>query len=149
MTVTSKIKTIAFELISPDKQLISENVLQVVAVGESGEFGILPNHADMVVKLDSAPLRYWGQDGVENVVAVLGGVLEVKGNSITVITDFAILGIDIDAAAAEQAAQKAQKQLEIRDKPRSTEEEKQLLLMEHQLKIELLKIRAAELYKNL
>ncbi len=149
MTVTSKIKTIHFELISPDKQLISENVLQVVAVGETGEFGILPDHADMVVKLDSAPLRYWGQDGVENVVAVLGGVLEVKDNRITVITDFAILGIDIDAAASEQAAQKAKKELEIRDKPKSSEEEKQLILMEHQLKIELLKIKAAQLYKNL
>jgi|GEM_PF-1720103 len=149
MAVTSKTKSIYFELISPDKQLISENVLQVVAVAETGEFGILANHANMVVKLDSAPLRYTDMDGIDNIVAVLGGVLEVKDNHITVITDYAVLGADIDEAEAQQAADKAKAALEIRDKPKTNEEEKHLLLMEHQLKVEILKLKAARLHRDL
>ncbi len=149
MAVTSKTKKIYFELISPDKQLIAEDVLQVIAVGETGEIGILANHADMVVKLAQAPLRYEDLDGVENVVAVLGGVLEVKNNRITVITDYAVLGADIDEAAARLEADKARAALEIRDKPKSTEEEKQLVLMEQQLKVELLKLQTLRLYKSL
>lgn len=149
MAVTSKSNKIHLELISPDKQLISEDILQLIAVGETGEFGILPNHADMVVKLDSAPLRYRDQDGIDNVVAVLGGVLEIKNNSITVITDYAVLGADIDEAEAEQAAEKAKKEIEIHAQPRTSEEEKQLFLMEHELLKELLKLKAAQLYKSL
>lgn len=149
MATASKYKTIYFELISPDKQLISEDVLRVVASSETGEIGILPNHADLVAKLGSAPLRYWDSRGTENVVAVLGGVIEVKDNRITVITDFAMLGAEIDAAEAEQDAQKARTELDIHDKPKSSEDQRQMALMELKLMRELLKLKTARLHKDL
>ncbi len=149
MATASKSKTIYFELISPDKQLIGEDVLRLVAVSETGEIGILPNHADMVAKLGSGPLRYWDSRNIESVVAVLGGVIEVKDNRITVITDFAMMGAEIDEAEAEHAAQKARTELEIRDKPKSSDDQRQLALMELKLIRELVKLKTARLHKDL
>ncbi len=149
MATLNDTKTIYFELISPEKQLIGENVSKIVAVTETGEIGILPKHADMVAKLDSAPLRYKSADGIESVVAVLGGVIEVKNNRVTVITDFAMMGADIDEAEAEQSAQKARTELEISNKPKTKEDQKQLALMELKLIRELVKLKAARLHRDL
>ncbi len=149
MNSATKSKSIYFELISPDKQLVSEEVLDLVAVTKTGELGILPGHADIVAKLASAPLRYRDSQGRTVVIAVLGGVLEVQSNRITVITDFAMLGADIDLAESEQAALKARSELEIRHKPKSSEEQKQLALMELKLIRELVKLKTAKLHKDL
>lgn len=147
--MATQTKTFHLELISPDKQLVSCEVVKLVAKSESGEVGILPGHADMVAKLAEAPLKFYRDDKDIEVVAVLGGVLEVKDDRVTVITDFAMFGTEIDEAQAAQEAEKVKTELQIQanSKSKNKDENRQLALMEYKLKTELLKLQAARMQK--
>lgn len=142
----SNTESIQFDLITQDKVLLSTKVNKLVGVSETGEFGILPKHADMLCKLDIAPLKYW-ENGKEEIAAVVNGVLEVKDNKVTVITDYAELGADIDEVQANKAAEKAQSELEML-KEVDTHESK-LTLAEYRLRREMMRLRVAVLRKKL
>lgn len=139
-------ESIKFDLITQEKILLSTTVNKLVGISETGEFGILPKHADMLCKLDIAPLKYW-ENGKEEIAAVVNGVLEVKDNKITVITDYAELGADIDEVQANKAAEKAQAELDMLKKVDTNE--KELLYAEYQLRREMMRLQVARLRKKL
>jgi len=141
-------KSMSFELVTPEGVLIKDSVKEVFAVTEIGEIGILHDHAEMRSKLKSAPVRYKYQDNKMEVVAVSGGVLEVSHNKITILTDYAIKGKDIDEAEAEKAAQLARAELQMLS-PDAKASDRDLLLAETRLQKELLKLQTARLVQNL
>lgn len=105
-------KTFNIEIITPEGSLIKQEVTEVIANSETGELGILANHADLRAKLVAAPLRLITEKS-EQIFAVIGGVIEVQNNKVIVITDYAIPDTDIDAAAAQQEAKKAETELKL------------------------------------
>lgn len=135
------------ELITPDGILLEEPVSQVVAVTEIGEVGILPNHADLKSKLKSAPLRYKNQAGKEDYVAVLGGILEVTKNKVTVITDFAEKSSNINETEAHKAAERAKAEIQTQS-TKANRNDRDLLIAETMLQKELLKLQTAQLAKS-
>ncbi len=135
------------ELITPDGILLEEPVSQVVAITEIGEVGILPNHADLKSKLKSAPLRYKNQAGKEGYVAVLGGILEVTKNKVTVITDFAEKSSEINETEAHKAAEIAKAKIQTLN-PDANVSDRDLLIAEMQLQKELLKLQTAQMAKS-
>lgn len=138
-------KTISFELITPDDILINLEVDKIVAKSASGEIGILPNHADMIAQLDVAALRYWYR-GQEEFAAVMGGVLEVKNNKVTIISDFAERGEDIDETVAHKEAEKAQLEYDmLKDK---NKQDKDLIIAESKLKREMIRLKTSQLRRN-
>lgn len=141
------VATLDFELITPDGILIHEPISKVVAHSESGEIGILANHANLKSKLKSAPLRYVDVQGQQNYIAVLGGIIEVKNNKITILTDFAEKGSDINVAEAHKAADKARAEIQTLS-PKARREDKELLIAETQLQRELLRIQTAQLFSK-
>lgn len=137
------------ELITPDGILLEEPVSQVVAVTEIGEVGILPNHADLKSKLKSAPLRYKNKSGKEQYIAVLGGILEVTKNKVTVITDFAEKSSEINETEAHKAAEIAKTKIQtLNPNTNANVGDRDLLIAEMQLQKELLKLQTAQLAKS-
>jgi F-type H+-transporting ATPase subunit epsilon len=99
--------TLNLKLITPEGVVFEDQVEQVVARGTAGEFAILPGHEPLVAALGIDVLRFTHK-GEEDVAAVLGGLLEVRGNDVTILADIAEMGGDIDHASVEQAKQRAE-----------------------------------------
>jgi F-type H+-transporting ATPase subunit epsilon len=137
-----------FELITPEGVLLNDRVTELVAVTETGEIGILNNHAALKSKLRSAPLRYVREDGTKDLVAVLGGVIEVENNKVLVISEFAQRGKDIDEAEADSKAKKAQAELQLLS-PSAKIADRDLMIAEARVQKELLLLQTARLRKKL
>jgi len=72
------------------------DVAAVRAEDESGEFGILPHHADLVTALTVSVLGWRRRDGTQGYCAVRGGLLTVSGGQdVAVATREAIPGEDL------------------------------------------------------
>ena len=84
-----------FELVSPEKLLVSGEVEQVDVPGIEGDFGVLAEHAPMVTTLRPGILTVHGAGGEQKIV-VLGGFAEVSADGLTVLADVAEAVEDID-----------------------------------------------------
>ena len=83
----------------------------VIASGIAGELGITPRHAPLITQLKAGPVRVQKADGEEEFFFVSGGILEVQPHMITVLTDTATRGADLDEVAAKAAKAEAERQL--------------------------------------
>jgi F-type H+-transporting ATPase subunit epsilon len=81
--------TFQFDLVSPEKLLISGEVTQVDVPGSEGDFGVLAGHAPMVTTLRPGILVVY-RDGGELRVVVNGGFAEVSPTALTVLADMAV-----------------------------------------------------------
>lgn len=71
-------------------------VLHLRAEDATGQFGILPGHADFLTVLAVSVIGWRDAAALEHYVAVRGGVLEVHEDRITVATPEAVVGDDLD-----------------------------------------------------
>jgi F-type H+-transporting ATPase subunit epsilon len=81
--------TFQFDLVSPEKLLVSGEVTQVDVPGSEGDFGVLAGHAPMVTTLRPGILVVF-RDGGELRVVVNGGFAEVSPTGLTVLADMAV-----------------------------------------------------------
>ena len=92
------------QVITPSSLVINEEVDEVVAPGELGEFGVLPGHVAFITLLMPGELRY-RKDGSERKVIVWGGVSEVRDDKVTVLTDNVEDPVDINTEDARREAE--------------------------------------------
>jgi len=104
-------KTIQCDIVSAQEEIFSGETTMLIASGVAGELGITPRHAPLITQLKAGPVRVLKEDGEEEFFFVSGGILEVQPHMITVLTDTATRGADIDEAAAKQAKDEAERQL--------------------------------------
>ena len=102
------------ELATPTRQLVSEEVDEVVAPGSEGYFGVLPGHAAFLATLGSGEVVYRrGRDEVH--LAVHGGFAEVTPERVIILAETAERPDEIDQARAERARQRAEQRMTGRD----------------------------------
>ncbi len=102
------------ELATPTRQLVSEEVDEVVAPGSEGYFGVLPGHAAFLATLGSGEVVYRrGRDEVH--LAVHGGFAEVTPERVIILAETAERPDEIDRARAERARQRAEQRMTGRD----------------------------------
>ncbi len=77
--------TIALEIVSPEKLLLSRPVDMVVIPAEEGEMGVLPLHAPMIVTLREGVIRLYTNGAVTDELRVSGGFAEVTPERVTVL----------------------------------------------------------------
>ena len=88
--------------------LLDEDVDEVTAPGELGEFGVLPNHIAFLTTLVPGELSY-KQGSSKKTLAVSGGYAEVLDNVMTVLAPAAEFADEIDSARAQRAKERAEK----------------------------------------
>ena len=89
--------TFQFDLVSPERLLMSEAVDQVDVPGSEGDFGVLAGHAPFVTTLRPGILVvYRGGDALR--VVVNGGFAEVNPEGLTVLADMAVPVDEFDGA---------------------------------------------------
>ena len=99
---------VAFELVSPERLLISADVDMVVLPGSEGDFGVLPGHAPVISTLRPGALEIYEGENVSERYFVAGGFAEVAGARLTVLAEQSIALADLDRADLEQQIQNAQ-----------------------------------------
>jgi len=98
------------EVVTPDKHVVSQAVDYVSAPGVEGEFGVLPDHVNLLSALAIGALRF-DAGGKSRNVFISGGFAEVSHNTVTVLAEAAELAEDIDQARAQAAKDRAEKRL--------------------------------------
>jgi F-type H+-transporting ATPase subunit epsilon len=83
----------------------------VALPGESGELGIYPRHTPLITRIKAGSVRIEKADGGEEFVFVAGGILEVQPDCVTVLSDTAIRGKDLDEEKANAAKASAEEAL--------------------------------------
>ena len=102
--------TIHVDVVSAEESIFSGEARFVALPGEAGELGIYPRHTPLITRINAGSVRIEKEDGSEEFIFVAGGLLEVQPNCVTVLSDTAIRGKDLDeekSNAAKLAAEEA------------------------------------------
>ena len=101
---------VRLDIVTAERAVYSEDVDVVIAPGVEGQLGILPHHAPLMTALQAGELRV-RKGGEEVSLAISGGFLEVRPDSIVVLADTAERADEIDTARAEEAKSRAEQRL--------------------------------------
>lgn len=103
------LKTITFEIVTPEKLVLREEVLRATIPTQSGEVTILPNHIPLVSILKPGIIEIETVDKKVDLIASAGGFLEVLATKIVVLADYAERADNLDEQEIEAARLKAEK----------------------------------------
>ena len=94
--------TTLFELVSPEKLVMSKDVSMVVVPGVEGLFGVLPRHTSMLSTLAPGVIKVYDGDSVTDSLFVVNGFAEVTEERCTVLAEEIIPVEDIDTEKYEK-----------------------------------------------
>jgi len=129
---------ISLEIVTPERQVFSEDVDSVVCPGVEGELGVLPHHAPLLTTLGVGELRI-RRGGEEEFFAIAGGFLQVRPDKVVVMAETADMAAEIDIEKAVEARREAEQAL-----AEGFEEPADLARARAALQRALLRIRVAE-----
>ena len=101
-----------FELVSPEKLLMSTQASMVVIPGTEGDFGILAGHTDIISNIRVGIVDVYTDEIIDKRVFVSGGVAEVSEDRCTILADEAIVLEEMDKKTAEGRLSEAKKLLD-------------------------------------
>jgi F-type H+-transporting ATPase subunit epsilon len=105
-------EAIELVIVTPEKQLLREKVVEVSLPGENGCLGVLPGHAPLITELGIGELTYHSVGSKEAVhIALIQGFAEVLGERVTVLAETAERAEEIDVQRAKDALARAEKRL--------------------------------------
>ncbi|MCA3244929.1 MAG: F0F1 ATP synthase subunit epsilon [Tagaea sp.] len=88
-----------FELVSPERLVLSEDVDMVVVPGGEGDFGVLKGHSPVVSTLRFGTIDVHDAGAVKDRIFVAGGFAEVTADGVTVLAEEAARLSEIDKGA--------------------------------------------------
>ena len=101
--------TLHVDIVSAEKSLYSGIAEVVIAPGQRGELGIYPRHTPLLTTLKPGSVRIKvPNQAEEELIYVSGGILEVQPHVVTILSDSAIRGADLDEAKALEAMRAAE-----------------------------------------
>jgi len=103
--------TFHVDVVSAEEEIFSGIAEMLFAPGEMGELGIMARHTPLLTSLKPGELCIRLEGGEEHFIYVSGGILEIQPHVVTVLSDTAVRGKDIDEAAALEAKERAEKAL--------------------------------------
>jgi F-type H+-transporting ATPase subunit epsilon len=103
--------TIHVDVVSAEESIYSGEATFVVLPGEAGELGIYPRHTPLITRIKPGSVRVEKPGGGEEFIFVAGGILEVQPNRVTVLSDTAIRGKDLDEKKVNEAKRAAEEAL--------------------------------------
>ncbi|MBY0431256.1 MAG: F0F1 ATP synthase subunit epsilon [Rhodospirillales bacterium] len=108
-------ETLKFELVSPEKLLVSEHAEMVIVPGSEGDFGAMPRHAPMISTVRPGIIDVYNDGKVKERIFVAGGFAEVNEAGCTVLAEEAVLLADLTSEMVEKRQRAAQEALEEAD----------------------------------
>ena len=102
---------VEFELVSPERLLLSGPVEMVVVPGSEGDFGVLPGHAPVISAVRPGVIETYESNKVDKRIFVAGGFAEVTGERCTVLAEEAVAVDEIDLDAVKERLESAENEL--------------------------------------
>jgi F-type H+-transporting ATPase subunit epsilon len=128
---------LTLDMVTPYKKVLSQEVDEVTAPGDIGEFGVLPGHAPMLTTLKIGALSY--RQGAETFhVAVNWGYVEVVEDKVTVLVETAEPADEIDLERAKAALGRAEEALK-----KLSPEDKDFVVIQAALERAMIRIQVA------
>lgn len=103
--------TFEFELVSPERLLLSERAEMVVVPGTEGNFGVLPGHSPFASTVRADVIEIYENNKVKQRIFVGGGFAEVTPERLTVLADEAVPVEKLDRAAIEAAIRQIEQEI--------------------------------------
>ena len=103
--------TLHVNIVSAEQSIFSGDAEMVVVPGESGELGILPQHAPLLTRIKPGTVKVTLAGGTEELVFVSGGILEVQPKSLTILANTSIRAKDLDEVKVMEAKRAAEEAL--------------------------------------
>ena len=130
---------LTLRVITPDKIALDTQAESVRVPAVDGSMGFLPRHASLVAALDVGLLS-WREGGQEQTLFVSGGFVEVRADTVRVVSEAGERPAEIDVARAREAEQRARQLL---DQGREQAVVVDILRAELALKRAMMRLRAA------
>ena len=99
---------VQFELVTPERLLLSEMVEMVVVPGTEGNFGVLPGHAPLISSIRPGTIDVYEGQTVVRRIFIVSGIAEVTPERCTVLADEALPPDELDRSAIEAELQTVQ-----------------------------------------
>jgi len=139
------VKTIKFEIVTPEQVVLKEAVVRATIPTTSGELTILPDHIPLVSILQSGVIEVEKEGGEIEIMVVAGGFLEVQSGKIIILADYAERAANLDEEAIKVAQAKAEKaKLDAKNK-----DDVEFTDISARLEVELLKNKALSRWRKL
>nr|YP_010276401.1 CF1 subunit epsilon [Cryptocoryne elliptica]UHY39523.1 CF1 subunit epsilon [Cryptocoryne elliptica] len=106
-------------VLTPNRIIWDSEVKEIILSTNSGQIGVLPNHAPIATAVDIGLLRIRLNDQWLT-VALMGGFARIGNNEITILGNDAEISTDIDPQEAQQALEKAEANLSKAEGKRQT-----------------------------
>jgi len=88
------VATIHFELVTPERAVLSTEAYMVEIPGSEGDMGVLAGHAPVMTTLRDGEIRVYAKDGsAPQLIAVRGGFAEIGENGLTVLAERADVAV--------------------------------------------------------
>lgn len=101
-----------FELVSPERLMVSEDVEEVVVPGQEGYFTVLAKHAPVMATLQPGVIEVKTAAGRTERYCVFGGFVDILPEACTLLAESAVNVNDIDPADIEQRISNAREDVE-------------------------------------
>ncbi len=94
--------TFNFQLVSPEKILVSEPAWQVVIPGEEGYFGVRAGHMSLVAAVRAGVVEVYAKEGdAPKKIFIAGGFADVTATNCTLLAEQAVAVSELDAGKIE------------------------------------------------
>jgi F-type H+-transporting ATPase subunit epsilon len=101
-----------FDLVSPERLLMSSTVQQVVVPGSEGEMTVLVNHAPVMTTLKPGLLIITGDDGQTEEIFVRGGFADINAGGLTILAEMAVPMGELTSEALAEEIRLAEEELQ-------------------------------------
>ncbi|MDP2709162.1 MAG: ATP synthase F1 subunit epsilon [bacterium] len=111
-------KYIKFEIVTPERVVLKEEITQITVPTKAGEITVLPNHIPLVSSLMPGVIQIKKSNGEDEIISVSGGFLEVLKDKVVILADTAERAEELDLVQTEEAYKRA---AELKEKARRGE----------------------------
>jgi len=111
-------KFIKFEIVTPERVVLKEEITQITLPTKAGEITVLPNHIPLVSSLMPGVVHVKKRNGEDEIMSISGGFLEVLKDKVVILADTAERAEEIDMGRVEEAHKRA---VELKEKARRGE----------------------------
>ncbi|MGE5425753.1 MAG: ATP synthase F1 subunit epsilon [Bacillota bacterium] len=138
-------KSIQFEIVTPERVLLKEEVSQVVVPTQAGEITVLPDHIPLVSIIKPGVLEVKTAAGATEIISISGGFLEVLLGKVVVLADMAERAQELDESCIEAAKKKAEEAKE----EAATRQDYDFSAVAARLEVEMARERALHKWRKL
>lgn len=131
----------ALQILSPEGIVYNDTVDELILPTANGEIAVLSHHIPLYSKLTEGTITV-KKGAKETVIAILGGFLEVRKETVTVLSDYAIEASSIQVARAEAAKKQAEEMM------KNKKSETDFTIAEKELKKSILELKVAQNLKK-